>query len=114
MCRSRDIATALLRVAQEALVNVYRHSEASQVAVRLMTAEGWLTLEIEDNGKGIGRADALDLEDIDTVGVGIPGMRARVRQFRGDLEVESRDNGVLVRATVPERALNLNRMPIFS
>jgi PAS domain S-box-containing protein len=114
VCRSRDIATALLRVAQEALVNVYRHAEASQVAVRLVRAEGWLTLEIEDNGKGIGQANTLDLEDIDTIGVGIPGMRARVRQFRGELEVTSRDSGVLVRATIPARALSLNRTPIFA
>jgi len=104
VCRSREVATALLRVAQEALINVYHHADATSVAIRLAAADGRLTLEVEDDGKGLGRPNMTDLEDVDTLGVGIPGMRARVRQFHGELEIQSRENGVLVRATIPERA----------
>src|ERR1700754_5044676 len=51
-CRSYDIATALLRIAQEALINVYRHADASSVDVRLAARDGCLTLEIQDDGRG--------------------------------------------------------------
>jgi two-component system NarL family sensor kinase len=78
------------------------------VAIRLAAADGRLTLEVEDDGKGLGRPNMTDLEDVDTLGVGIPGMRARVRQFHGELEIQSRENGVLVRATIPERARGLD------
>ena len=107
-CRSHDIATALLRIAQEALVNVYRHADASKVEIRLTSGDGRLTLEIEDDGKGIERASVASVEDIDAIGVGIPGMRARVRQFRGELEVLFGQSGVLVRAMIPERASSLD------
>jgi PAS domain S-box-containing protein len=105
VCRSQGAATALLRIAQEALVNVFRHAGATRVAIRLRTTEdGGLRLEVEDDGKGL--PPAADLDEIDTIGVGIPGMRARVRQFGGELEVLSREAGVLVRATVPRHALD--------
>jgi PAS domain S-box-containing protein len=105
VCRSQSVSTALLRIAQEALINVFRHAGATQVAIRLMTMEdGRLRLEVEDDGKGL--PPTADLDEIDTIGVGIPGMRARVRQFGGELEVLSREAGVLVRATVPRHALD--------
>jgi PAS domain S-box-containing protein len=104
VCRSQSVATALLRIAQEALINVFRHASATRVAIRLVTVnDGGLRLEIGDDGKGL--PAAADLDEIDTIGVGIPGMRARVRQFGGELEVLSRQVGVLVRATVPHHAI---------
>jgi PAS domain S-box-containing protein len=101
---SAEIGTALLGVAQEALINVYRHSGATQVTIRLMSTDDGLTLEVEDDGKGLGRSRAMDVDELDTFGVGIPGMRARMRQFHGKLDIRSRESGVLVRATIPERA----------
>jgi PAS domain S-box-containing protein len=106
-CRSHDIATALLRIAQEALINVYRHSNARKVEIRLTSADGRLRLEIEDDGKGIERSSIASDEDIDSIGVGIPGMRARVRQFHGELDVLCGQGGVLVRATIPDRPSRL-------
>jgi len=64
---------------------------------------GRLTLEIEDDGKGGERASPAGVDGIETMGVGIPGMRARVRQFRRELEVRFGQSGVLVRAAIPER-----------
>lgn len=108
VCRSHDISTALLRVAQEALINVYRHAGASRVDVRLSSQDQHLVLEIEDDGKGFGSAFLSADDDIESIGVGIPGMRARVRQFRGDLEVLPGRQGALVRATIPELGSRLD------
>ena len=103
-CQSNTIATTLMRIAQELLVNVYRHADAMKVTVKLLAHEGRLMLEVEDDGKGIfsggiGTADAIEL-----IGVGIPGMRARVRQFGGELVIVGKPNGTLVRASIPEGA----------
>jgi PAS domain S-box-containing protein len=108
VCRSHEIATALMRVAQEALINVYRHADAASVAVRLHVKNKNLVLEIEDDGKGIGRGIIAADDDIDCIGVGIPGMRARVRQFRGELELVSGATGALVRARIPLRTPGLD------
>jgi signal transduction histidine kinase len=101
---SHDIATALLRIAQEALINAFRHSGATRVAIRLVADGGGWRLEVEDDGKGIELTHAADLEEFDNIGVGIPGMRARVRQFGGELELLSGKAGVLVRASIPRHA----------
>jgi signal transduction histidine kinase len=50
--------------------------------------------------------DVLD-DRIESIGVGIPGMRARVRQFRGDLQIMSSKNGTVLRAVIPDRVAPL-------
>jgi two-component system NarL family sensor kinase len=108
VCRSDDIATTLLRIVQEALINVYRHAEATRVEMRLMSAEGLLVLEIEDDGKGVAPNPIGPDDDIESIGVGIPGMRARLRQFHGDLQILPGRCGALIRATIPLRASRLD------
>jgi signal transduction histidine kinase len=86
---------ALFRVAQEALMNVRRHAEADCVTVRLNMQDGQLTLEIEDDGIGIGASEGV------TSGVGVDGMRARLSSLDGQLAIESAGGrGTRVRATV--------------
>ena len=93
---------ALFRVAQEALTNVQRHSSSPSVAMRLRSEPGSLVLEIEDAGRGMPAAEASDPESSGRfAGVGVAGMRERIRQLGGTFEVESTAGGTLVRACVP-------------
>jgi signal transduction histidine kinase len=91
---------ALLRVVQEALANVHRHASASRALVVLSRAGRRVHLVISDDGKGIStdqpHCDAMPAK----LGVGIPGMKARLRHFGGRLDVRSRPNGTIVHAVV--------------
>jgi two-component system NarL family sensor kinase len=94
--------TALFRVVQESLTNVHRYSGSSSAEIRISQANGHVHLEIVDHGKGI-RAAAADVSHATTpsLGVGIPGMRERIRQLGGQLDVEFRSDGTRVRAALP-------------
>jgi signal transduction histidine kinase len=91
--------THLFRITQEALTNIARHAEATDVAVSLRAAGGLVTLEIADNGRGLPAALIGK-----TPSLGLVGMRARARHMDGELTMENRkDGGLLVRAVVPLR-----------
>lgn len=91
---------ALFRVAQEALMNVYRHARAQKAAIRLFRDGGFVVLEVEDDGVGMqrlrhGKAPA------EPLGVGVGGMLARMRQLGGSLTLDSHGTGLRVRARAP-------------
>jgi PAS domain S-box-containing protein len=88
------------RVVQEALSNVYRHAAAQGVEIELAHRAGRLVLRIADDGKGIASIEGDDLRGVQ-MGVGIPGMRARVAQFGGVLEVAGDGAGTVVSASIP-------------
>jgi PAS domain S-box-containing protein len=94
-----DIEIAMFRVAQEALSNAQRHSESSVAALRLFKRAGQLILEVEDEGRGISPGSLR--KDTPPPGLGIAGMRERIRQLGGRLDIVSRSRGTLVRAVVP-------------
>jgi PAS domain S-box-containing protein len=94
----RELATALFRVAQEALSNVHRHSGSTWARVSLCGDTEAVTLEVEDGGQG--PKPSLPGES-QNLGVGITGMRMRLEQFGGRLEVRLEKSGTLVRASVP-------------
>jgi signal transduction histidine kinase len=98
---SFDVQRAIFRVLQEALTNVHRHAAASRVLVVLQATRQELRLFVKDNGKGLGNVDAAGKRYDIPLGVGIPGMRARVRQLGGSLTVTSARRGTVVRAFVP-------------
>ena len=75
----------------------------TRIRVDLAIQDGPAHARIEDDGKGGERASPAGVDGMETMGVGIPGMRARVRQFRRELEVRFGQSGVLVRAAIPER-----------
>lgn len=97
------VAVTLFRVAQEAFANVHRHSGAKLVRVFLRLTEGEsVELRIEDDGRGFGDNRTQELKDVaHALGVGIPGMRARIRQLKGDLSIETGSGGTAVIADVP-------------
>lgn len=95
----RDIETTIFRVIQEALTNVYRHSGSTGARVELDRQPERIVLRIRDYGKGI-------LTDPSAtggskIGVGIGGMRERVKQFGGDLKVTPAEPGTIVEASIP-------------
>ncbi len=94
--------TALFRVLQEALTNVHRHSGASEVSVCFLHLLERRVLEIRDNGRGI-PAERLDRlrRGTEQTGVGLAGMRERVNELKGTLEIESDGHGTTMRAFVP-------------
>ena len=99
---STDAETALFRVLQESLTNVHRYSGSPSADIRIFQSDAKIHLEIVDHGKGIrAAADRSSFAGTPTLGVGIPGMRERVRQLGGQLEVEFRSDGTRVHASLP-------------
>jgi signal transduction histidine kinase len=88
---------ALFRVVQESLANVQRHSGSPSAQVSLTHSDGEVVLVIQDQGKG------MDLGPGSLVGVGVGGMRERLRQLGGRLELRGGADGTEIRAIVPAR-----------
>ena len=99
---TRDCELVLFRVLQESLTNVHRHSGASAASIRLQRDADELQLEIRDNGKGIAVEQLRSLDSsAGKMSVGITGMRERVRQLGGHLEIRSSGSGTAVCVTLP-------------
>jgi PAS domain S-box-containing protein len=98
---SSDVETALFRVVQESLTNIWRHSASSSAEIRLEKTEDQIVLQIRDYGRGMPKGSFKDMEGAESPGVGIAGMRQRLRQFGGTLEIESKDRGTLVIVKTP-------------
>src|ERR1700726_1719170 len=97
-----EIETALFRVVQESLGNIHRHSGSTTAAIRIHRDAGTVRLEISDEGRGVPPGLRQGNKEMSVpVGVGIAGMRERLRQVGGQLEIESSDRGTTVRAIVP-------------
>jgi PAS domain S-box-containing protein len=94
-----DKETAIFRVVQESLTNVFRHANAERAVVELEGQNDRVTVRVRDYGKGL-HPDVLSSNG-SAVGVGIAGMRERIRQFGGDLTLSLCAPGTLVEATVP-------------
>jgi signal transduction histidine kinase len=99
----RETELALFRVMQEALVNVHRHSGSRSASISLARTATHLRLEVRDRGQGMKAAGKLSGGNPPggALGVGVPGMRERMRQLGGLLEIESDDHGTCVVAIAP-------------
>jgi PAS domain S-box-containing protein len=97
-----EVEMALFRVVQEALSNVRRHSESGTASIRLARRDGEVVLQIKDQGKGLALADySPDTNGALSLGVGIPGMKQRLRQLGGTLDITSNNGGTTISAVVP-------------
>ena len=94
-----EMETAIFRIVQEAVTNVFRHSGASEAWVTLVKDDSQLVGTVRDNGKGI--ADGVMEGRPDRIGVGIGGMRQRVKEYGGDLRIGNANPGTFVEVTVP-------------
>jgi len=83
-----EMEIALYRMFQEALTNVIRHASAKDVRFCLARREGWFVGRIEDNGRGFNPRE-LHRAGLESRGFGLLGMRERIAQFGGELEIES-------------------------
>lgn len=96
-----DCEIAVFRIVQEALTNIHRHSESRCATVRVAWAPEEVEVRIEDGGKGISPDEHADFTAGAAMGVGLRGMRERVAQLGGKLDLQSSNSGTLVRATLP-------------
>jgi PAS domain S-box-containing protein len=96
---SAEVETAVFRIVQEALTNVFRHSEAQKVWITLTQTEDLIVVAVRDDGKGIGKK-IVELQP-DSVGVGIGGMKQRAKEFGAELRLTNVAPGTLVELTIP-------------
>src|ERR1700688_3014228 len=96
---SSEVETAVFRIVQEALTNVFRHSEAQKVWITLTQTEDLIVVAVRDDGKGIGKR-IVELQP-DSVGVGIGGMKQRAKEFGAELRLTNDDPGTLVELMIP-------------
>ncbi len=97
----RDYELVIFRVAQECLTNIHRHAKGSSALLRLSTADGKLTMKIEDDGQGINPETQTRIASGKTSGVGLRGMRERVVSIGGAFTIESNENGTSVFVSLP-------------
>ncbi len=93
-----EIETTVFRVIQEALVNVHRHSGSPTAKVQITVTDVELTLTVTDEGKGL--KEEIQLGE-GQLGVGIRGMRERIRQLGGEIEFRNGTSGTILTARLP-------------
>ena len=96
-----DMEIAIFRMVQECLTNVHRHSNSSTAGVRIVHEAGHVRVEIRDAGKGIPLEKQLSLSSSQQSGVGFRGMRERITQLGGSLDIQSNEHGTIVKAAMP-------------
>lgn len=96
-----EMETAIFRVVQECLTNIHRHSESPVAKIVLRERHKEVVVEIGDRGKGISQEKLQDLASSGTPGVGVRGMRERLRQLGGTLEIKSTSSGTVVTVRLP-------------
>jgi len=96
-----ELETAIFRIIQEALTNMFRHSGARNGCVSLKQSEDQITVIVSDDGKGI--AEQVAQLRPDSVGVGIGGMRQRVSELGGRFRLSNANPGTVVEIVVPAR-----------
>jgi signal transduction histidine kinase len=99
----REIELALFRVLQESLTNVHRHAKANQVTVEIQCTDDEVVLTICDNGNGIPQVALLRFRGGQAGGIGLAGMRERLAELGGTLEVDSSIKGTQIRAKLPTK-----------
>jgi signal transduction histidine kinase len=98
---SKEMELSIFRVVQECLTNIHRHAGSPTAEIRILQDEACLRVEIEDTGKGVPFEKESVFGASGHTGVGLRGMRERLRQFGGTLEVQSTGHGTRVTAILP-------------
>jgi signal transduction histidine kinase len=98
---SPEMETAIFRFVQECLTNVHKHSRGQRAKIQVGRSESTIRIAVEDDGQGISPEKKKALELSSSPGVGIRGMRERLRQLGGNIEFQSAGRGTIVFATLP-------------
>jgi signal transduction histidine kinase len=85
---------------QECLTNIHRHSGSKSAVINMARHTDKVLLEVEDKGKGISPERLAEIQAKGS-GVGMTGMRERVRQFGGKMTIESNCEGTMISFTLP-------------
>ncbi len=110
-----ELETAIFRIIQEALTNVYRHSGAKRAWVSLAQRDSQVMVMIRDNGKGI-ETHVAELRP-GSIGIGIGGISQRTKEFGGELRLSNTDPGTLVEVAIPSLSVASQKnhsMPLIS
>jgi signal transduction histidine kinase len=100
----QDHETSIFRIVQESLTNIHRHSGSSTAFVRVENTGAQLRVEIRDQGRGMPPEMLRPAAMLAAAGVGLQGMRERVRELGGQLDIVSDPgHGTLLAATLPLR-----------
>ncbi|MGC2647139.1 MAG: CHASE3 domain-containing protein [Candidatus Sulfotelmatobacter sp.] len=98
----KDIELGLFRVLQESLTNIHRHSKSARAEVSLQSLPGELLLQVRDYGSGIPQDLLRRFRTKGAAfGIGLSGMRERVRELHGQLDIQSSPSGTLISVTLP-------------
>ena len=98
----KSIELGLFRVLQESLTNIHRHSGSSRAEIALKMFSDQVVLEVRDYGKGIARELLENFRAKGTnFGVGLAGMRERLRELGGQLDIQSKAPGTVISVTLP-------------
>lgn len=95
-----DVELAMFRVVQECLTNIHRHSGSKTARISLSRVGKQVCVEVRDQGKGMPPERLAEIQSRGS-GVGIRGMRERLRHFSGEMKIDSSDTGTCVSVTLP-------------
>jgi two-component system, sensor histidine kinase and response regulator len=100
---SQELETAIFRIVQESVTNIHRHSGSPVARIHICRFGSDIRVEVEDKGKGIPPERRSEMESTGRIGVGIRGMRERIRQLGGTLQIKSGSNetGTVMVARLP-------------
>lgn len=105
-----DLELVAFRIVQESLTNVHRHSGSKTASIRVSPEADRVIVEVQDQGRGMSPEKLVAIQSAGT-GVGISGMRERLRYFNGDLHIESNGGGTRVLATLPLKPFRAKEQP---
>ena len=98
----RSVELTLYRILQEALNNIHRHSHSTKADVNVQMDSEWITLRVKDYGRGIRSETLTSLRsNAAQSGVGLTGMKERVREQGGQFEIRSDETGTEVLVKIP-------------
>ena len=97
----RDVELSIFRIVQECLTNVHRHSGSATAGVQLSHERGEIKLQVSDQGRGINQETQDKLREGKSSGVGLRGMRERIRQLGGGMQIQSSGNGTSIIVVLP-------------
>ena len=97
-----DMELVIFRIVQESLTNVHRHSGSKIASIRVWREADRIIVEVQDQGRGMSPEKLAKIQSQGT-GVGISGMRERLRHFSGELLIESNSTGTKIVAVLPSK-----------
>jgi signal transduction histidine kinase len=95
----RDLELVLFRFVQESFTNIHRHSGAKRAWLSISRSDGQVTAEVRDDGSGMSPERLAQIRSGGS-GVGIRGMRERIRQFQGSMRIDSDPTGTKISVVI--------------